>query len=37
MIDFLNGYILIAFRNHIVYLDVQKHVFRRKDIEDDSN
>ena len=26
MIDYLEGYILLAYRNHIVYLDVSKHV-----------
>ena len=26
MIDYLAGYILLSFRNHIVYLDVCKHV-----------
>ena len=26
MIDYLEGYILLSYRNHIVYLDVNKHV-----------
>ena len=26
MIDYLEGYVLLAYRNHIVYLDVSKHV-----------